>query len=73
MNILICPDKFKDCLNARNVALNIQKGILKVLPDAECKILPMADGGEGTVEALVEATNGHMEKVKVHDPLDAKD
>jgi glycerate 2-kinase len=69
MNILICPDKFKDCLNAQNVALSIQKGILNVLPDAKCKIFPMADGGEGTVEALVVATNGHIEKVKVHDPL----
>jgi len=69
MNILICPDKFKDCLNARTVALNIQKGILKVLPGAQFKIFPMADGGEGTVEALVEATNGRLEKVKVHDPL----
>jgi glycerate kinase len=69
MNILICPDKFKDCLNAQQVALNIQKGILKVLPDAACKIFPMADGGEGTVVALVEATNGRIEKVKVHDPL----
>ena len=69
MNILICPDKFKDCLNAQKVALHIQKGILKVRPDAQCKIFPMADGGEGTVEALVEATSGHIEKVKVHDPL----
>jgi glycerate 2-kinase len=69
MNILICPDKFKDCMNARNVALNIQRGIVKVLPDARCKIFPMADGGEGTVEALVEATKGRIEKVKVHDPL----
>lgn len=69
MNILICPDKFKGCLDSHTVALNIQKGILKVFPDARCKIFPMADGGEGTVEALVEATNGHLEKVKVHDPL----
>jgi glycerate kinase len=69
MNILICPDKFKDCLNAREVALSIQKGILKAQPDAICKLFPMADGGEGTVEALVDATNGRMEKVKVHDPL----
>jgi glycerate 2-kinase len=69
MNILICPDKFKGCLNAQLVALNIQKGILKVFPDAQCKIFPMADGGEGTVEALVKATNGQLVKVKVHDPL----
>ncbi len=69
MKILICPDKFKGCLDAQQVALNIQKGISTVLPDAQCKIFPMADGGEGTVEALVAATNGHIEKVKVHDPL----
>jgi glycerate 2-kinase len=69
MNILVCPDKFKDCLNAKQVALHIQNGILKVRPEAKCKIFPMADGGEGTVDALVEATNGHIEKVKVHDPL----
>jgi len=69
MNILICPDKFKDCLNAQKVAFNIQQGILKVIPGATCKIFPMADGGEGTVETLVEATNGHIEKVRVHDPL----
>ncbi len=69
MNILICPDKFKGCLDSHTVALNLQKGIIKVFPDARCKLFPMADGGEGTVDALVEATNGHVEKVKVHDPL----
>jgi len=69
MNILICPDKFKECLSAGDVALQIQKGILKAMPDARCKIVPMADGGEGTVQAIVEATGGHIEKVRVHDPL----
>jgi glycerate kinase len=69
MNILICPDKFKECLNAGNVALHIRKGIIKVFPEADCKIIPMADGGEGTVETLVEVTNGHIENAYVHDPL----
>ena len=69
MNILICPDKFKNCLNAHTVASGIQKGILKVLPDAVFKIFPMADGGEGTVEALTKATDGYIENVNVHDPL----
>jgi len=56
-------------MSAGSVALHIRKGILKVLPDANCQVMPMADGGEGTVEALVEATNGRIESVRVHDPL----
>jgi glycerate kinase len=69
MKILIAPDSFKDCLSAREVALNIEAGIRRVLPGAVIKLLPMADGGEGTVEALVEATNGEIIRVMVHDPL----
>ena len=69
MKVLICPDKFKECLTAADVALFIRKGILKVMPDADCRMIPMADGGEGTVEALVEATAGRTETVMVHDPL----
>lgn len=69
MNILICPDKFKECLSAGNVAMHIREGIRKVLPEAECKLVPMADGGEGTVEAIVKATGGRIENVRVHDPL----
>jgi glycerate kinase len=69
MKILICPDKFKECMSAGDVAMHIRKGILKVFPDADCRVIPMADGGEGTVEALVEATNGRIESVSVHDPL----
>jgi glycerate 2-kinase len=69
MNILICPDKFKECLAAGDVARHIMTGILRVVPDATCKILPMADGGEGTVEALVAASGGHIVQVRAHDPL----
>lgn len=69
MKVLICPDKFKECLSAARVAFHIRKGIEKVIPDADCRIIPMADGGEGTVEALVEATGGHIETARVHDPL----
>jgi glycerate kinase len=69
MNILIAPDSFKDSLSAREVALNIEAGIRRVLPAANIKILPMADGGEGTVEALVEATGGEIIRAMVHDPL----
>jgi glycerate kinase len=69
MKILICPDKFKESLPARSVANHIHEGILKVLPEAICKAIPLADGGEGTVEAMVAATNGRIEMVTVHDPL----
>lgn len=69
MHILICPDKFKECLTAAGVATAIREGILRVLPDAECRLLPLADGGEGTLEVLTEATGGRLESVRVHDPL----
>lgn len=69
MKILICPDKFKDCLPAGEVAKYIRRGIEKILPDAEYRIIPMADGGEGTVDALVQATGGRLVEASVHDPL----
>lgn len=69
MKVLICPDKFKDCLHAAEVAGHIRAGILKAIPDAECQLLPMADGGEGTLEVLVQATGGRIVTVRVHDPL----
>lgn len=69
MNILIAPDSFKDCLSAREVALNIEAGIRRALPGAVIKLLPVADGGEGTVEALVEVTGGEIISTVVHDPL----
>jgi len=52
MNILICPDKFKDCLKALDVAHAIKNGILHTYPSASITCLPLADGGEGTLEAL---------------------
>ena len=69
MKILIAPDSFKHCLTAREVAQYLEKGIHKILPEADKKILPMADGGEGTVQALVDATGGNIYSVKAHDPL----
>ncbi len=69
MKILICPDKFKDCLPAGKVAMFIRQGVEKVFPDAEYRIIPMADGGEGTVNALVQATGGRLVEVSVHDAL----
>ncbi len=67
MRILIAPDKFKSSLGAREVAENIAVGLRSVLPDAEIALLPMADGGEGTVAAICSAANGQWHECDVHD------
>ncbi|EGD52480.1 glycerate kinase [Thermoanaerobacter ethanolicus JW 200] len=69
MKILIAPDKFRGSLSAFEVADSIEKGILKVFPKAVIEKVPMADGGEGTVESLVDATGGKIIKTNVKDPL----
>ncbi len=69
MRILIAPDSYKNALSALEVAKSLKSGLQKVFQDAEFEILPMADGGEGTVEALIDATQGQMIKTPVCDPL----
>ena len=69
MKILIAPDSFKHCLTAMEVARHLEEGIHKILPESDTKILPLADGGEGTVRTLVDATGGNIYSVRVHDPL----
>jgi glycerate kinase len=69
VRILIAPDKFKGALNAREVAENIAKGLRDTLSDAEIEIAPMADGGEGTAEAICEARGGSWLSCKAHDPI----
>jgi glycerate kinase len=69
MKILIAPDKFKGTLDARDVAQNIARGLLDVLPDAQIEIVPMADGGEGTAEAICVARDCSWVECKAHDPL----
>ena len=69
MNILIAPDSFKDCLSAMEVASALGRGIQKIIPDASISLLPMADGGEGTVESVIDATRGKILRLKVMDPL----
>lgn len=69
MKILIAPDSFKNCLTARQVAQNIRTGIQRIIPDAAIRDLPVADGGEGTVQALVDATGGEIISTVVVDPL----
>ncbi|HYY16592.1 MAG TPA: glycerate kinase, partial [Gammaproteobacteria bacterium] len=60
MKIVITPDSFKENLTSLEVATAIEKGIKRVLPDAKCIKVPMADGGEGTVQSLVDATAGKL-------------
>ena len=70
MRIVVAPDKFKGSLTALQAARSIARGIASVAPEAELDLAPMADGGEGTVDALVAATGGTERRVTVTGPLD---
>lgn len=72
MKILIAPDSYKESLSALETACAIEAGFKEVFPDAHYIKIPMADGGEGTVEALVAATSGHCVNVQVCNPLGQK-
>ena len=67
--IVIASDSFKGCLSSLEIAQAAEAGIRKILPYCEIVGIPVADGGEGTTEALVAAMNGHFVACEVHDPL----
>ncbi|RVT57439.1 glycerate kinase [Niallia taxi] len=69
MKIVLAPDSFKESLSALQVAKSIERGFKQVLPNAEYVKVPMADGGEGTVQSLVDATGGRIIKKTVTGPL----
>lgn len=69
MKFVIAPDSFKGSLTAKEAATAMATGIKRVYPDAELTLVPMADGGEGTVQSLVDATNGQLLIKTVHGPL----
>ncbi|MGC6233289.1 glycerate kinase [Hafnia paralvei] len=69
MKIVIAPDSFKESLSAMQVAEAIEQGFSEIFPQAEYIKLPMADGGEGTVESMVAATGGERVHVNVTGPL----
>ncbi len=69
MNIFIAIDSFKGSLTSLQAGNAAAEGIRRVFPDARIHIAPVADGGEGTVDALVRALNGRMQSVSVCDPL----
>ncbi len=72
MKIVIAPDSYKESLSALDVATAIEEGFREIFPAAEYIKLPVADGGEGTVEAMVAATQGRIVQVTVTGPLGAQ-
>src|SRR3954470_3851757 len=69
MRVVLAPDKFKGCLPAAVVADAMAAGVRAVVPGAEIDLCPVADGGEGTVAALVAATGGRLQARRVTGPL----
>nr|WP_314426013.1 glycerate kinase [uncultured Erwinia sp.] len=69
MKIVIAPDSYKESLSALDVATQIEKGFREIFPNAQYVKLPVADGGEGTVDAMVAATGGKIIPLRVTGPL----
>ncbi|MBM6996134.1 glycerate kinase [Paenibacillus sp. DXFW5] len=66
---VLAPDSFKESMTAKEVCLAMEEGLRKAFPDARYVHVPMADGGEGTVQALVDATGGRLFSLEVVGPL----
>lgn len=69
MKIVIAPDSYKESLSALEVATAIERGFREIWPEADYVKLPVADGGEGTVDAMIAATQGRLIHVDVTGPL----
>ncbi|SFE86909.1 glycerate kinase [Alteribacillus iranensis] len=69
MKIIVAPDSFKGSLSAKEVSVSIETGIKKVFPDANTLLLPLADGGEGTMDTMITATGGEKKSIEVTGPL----
>jgi glycerate 2-kinase len=69
MKIVIAPDSFKESMTAMEVCYHVQKGFRKVFPKATYVKIPIADGGEGTVLSIIDATDGKLVKKAVSGPL----
>ncbi|MFW6303042.1 MAG: glycerate kinase [Candidatus Sumerlaeota bacterium] len=69
MRIVIAPDSFKESASARQIAGAMEKGVRRFLADAEIVSIPMADGGEGTSEAFLQANDAHWVECSVSGPL----
>lgn len=71
-NIVIAPDSFKESMSAQKAANAIEEGFMQVFPDWNYIKVPMADGGEGTVQSIVDALGGVIKKVPALDALGRK-
>lgn len=69
MKIVIAPDSFKESMTALEAASAIEEGFKAVLPESDYVKIPMADGGEGTVQSIIDATGGSLKKLTVTGPL----
>lgn len=69
MKIAIAPDSFKESMTAKEVCESVERGILSIFPNWEIIKIPMADGGEGTLESLVDATDGKIYSENTLNPL----
>ncbi|MEI7027055.1 glycerate kinase family protein [Paenibacillus sp. y28] len=69
MNIVVAPDAFKGSLSAREICAAVEAGIRRVVPQAKVHSVPLADGGEGTMDNLVFASKGTIQRVQVKGPL----
>ena len=69
MKVVIAPQSFKGSISALDAARAMEEGVLRAVPDAEIVLAPVADGGDGTLEILVEATGGHIRTATVTGPV----
>ena len=69
LRIVIAPQAFKHSIGAHAAAVAIQRGILRALPDAATRLVPVADGGDGTLAALIDTTAGQYHQTSVTGPL----
>lgn len=70
--IVLAPDSFKESMTAKEVCVAMERGIKKVNSNIQCIHVPMADGGEGTMQSLVDATGGEVYSLEVVGPLGNK-
>ncbi|MBL1270600.1 MAG: glycerate kinase [Halomonas sp.] len=69
MNVLLCPDSFKDALSAQDAAAAMARGVQRANPEAQVQVCPLADGGEGSLDALIAATGAERRQLNVQDAL----
>eukprot|EP01065_Artemidia_motanka_P002120 TRINITY_DN10982_c0_g1_i1.p1 TRINITY_DN10982_c0_g1~~TRINITY_DN10982_c0_g1_i1.p1 ORF type:complete len:392 (+),score=118.60 TRINITY_DN10982_c0_g1_i1:59-1234(+) len=69
MKVVLCSNAFKECLSAKDASEAMAAGVRAAAPDAQCIVVPLADGGDSTLEVLVEQRGGEYRTVRARDPL----